>query len=165
MAKRKEQRRLKKINTYSREYTGEQNEHGWFTPKRFKALGQFVEATRNLHPGTFPIKPELKKEIGEKFTEDADWNYYVYRNYITQAREQERRKASSLIEDEVTTLPAHFRDEINNGEEEEGMPKLIHPQFLYNQQQNLIMPEDERYRVNLLLKLENPPEDKNTDMD
>ena len=43
---------------------GEQNQHGWFTPKRYKALGQYLEAARNAHPGTLPIKPQIKREMG-----------------------------------------------------------------------------------------------------
>jgi len=32
--------------------------------------------------------------------------------------------------------------------------------FIYNAQYNIYMPLDERYRMNLLLKIDNPPEDK-----
>jgi hypothetical protein len=57
-------------------------------------------------------------------------------------------------------LPAHFRDELNKKEEEQKLPNTIHPSFIYNVQYNIYMPLDERYRMNLILKIDNPPESK-----
>jgi hypothetical protein len=54
-----------------------------------------VETCRNIHPGTVPIKADLKKEIGEKFVEDSHWSYYNFRNYYTQLlRQVETQKAT-----------------------------------------------------------------------
>jgi hypothetical protein len=39
-------------------------------------------------------------------------------------------------------------------------PKLTNPQFIYNAQHNIYLPQDERYRINLLLKIDNPPENR-----
>jgi hypothetical protein len=49
---------------------------------------------------------------------------------------------------------------LTKAEPEEELPKIINPTFIYNAQKNIYMPMDERYRVNLLLKIDNPPEDK-----
>lgn len=141
-------------------YAGEQNEHGWFTPRRYKALGQYLEAARNAHPGALPIKPELKKEISEKFVEDSHWLYYKFRNYISQVVTQQDIKRTTVTEAEISQLPAHFRDELTKEEPEEELPKVINPTFIYNGQKNVYMPLEERYRINLLLKIDNPPEDK-----
>lgn len=65
-----------------------------------------------------------------------------------------------MTEEEISQLPAHFRDEINAKEEEEPTPKIVNPIFIHNGQFNIYMPQDERNRVNLLLKIENPPENK-----
>lgn len=65
-----------------------------------------------------------------------------------------------MTEEEIAQLPAHFRDELNKPEEEEVVPKLINPLFIYNAQYNIYMPLDERNRLNLLLKIDNPPENK-----
>ena len=72
---------------------------------------------------------------------------------MTQINEQDKKIAETDMDNEISFLPAHFRDEINQETEEEDEPKLINPLFLYNQQQNLFMPEDERFRVNLKLKI------------
>lgn len=40
------------------------------------------------------------------------------------------------------------------------MPKLINPSFIYSAQRNIYLHQDERFRMNLILKIENPPEDK-----
>ena len=120
----------------------------------------FLEATRNVHPGTCAIKHELKKEISDKFVEDSHWMYYRFRNYVSQVITQQQARASTVTAEEIATLPAHLRDEITKKEEEAEMPKIINPNFIYNQQRNLYLPQDERYRINLLLKIENPPEDK-----
>lgn len=37
---------------------------------------------------------------------------------------------------------------------------MVNPLFIHNAQLNLYMPQDERYRHNLLLKIDNPPENK-----
>lgn len=69
-------------------------------------------------------------------------------------------KKNTVTEAEISQLPAHFRDELTKEEPEEELPKIINPTFTFNAQQNIFMPLDERYRINLLLKIDNPPEDK-----
>jgi hypothetical protein len=86
--------------------------------------------------------------------------YYKFRNYISQVVKQEEMKKATVTEAEISQLPAHFRDELTKEEPEEEVPKIINPIFIYNAQKNIYMPMDERYRVNLLLKIDNPPEDK-----
>ena len=90
--------------------TGEQNQHGWFTPRRYKALGQFLEACRNVHPGSLPLKPELKKDITQRLEEDAHWNYYNFRNSHSQAQMQSQMESQTVTESEISQLPAHFRE-------------------------------------------------------
>ena len=65
-----------------------------------------------------------------------------------------------MTEEEISQLPAHFRDEFDKKEEPEPLPKIVNPLFIHNAQQNLYMPQDERHRINLLLKIENPPMNK-----
>ena len=43
---------------------------------------------------------------------------------------------------------------------EEAVPKIVNPLFIYNAQYNIYMPQDERQRLNLLLKIDNPPINK-----
>lgn len=92
--------------------------------------------------------------------EDAHWNYYVFRNQFSQIVRQYEQNKQTVTEEEINQLPAHFRDELNAKEEEEALPKIANPMFIHNAQHNLYMPPDERNRINLLLKIDNPPENK-----
>ncbi len=73
---------------------------------------------------------------------------------------QQEMKRTTFTEAEISQLPAHFRDELTKVEAEEELPKVINPTFIHNGQKNTYMPLEERYRINLLLKIDNPPEDK-----
>lgn len=86
--------------------------------------------------------------------------YYKYRNYISQVNLQRDIQRNTVTQDEITQLPAHFRDEINKPVVEPELPSIINPIFIYNAQYNIYMPPDERVRLNLLLKIDNPPENK-----
>jgi hypothetical protein len=87
--------------------------------------------------------------------------YYKFRNYISQVITQQNIRKTTITPEEIATLPAHFRDEIAKAEKEEAeLPKIINPVFIYNAQRNIFLPQDERFRMNLILKIDNPPEDK-----
>ena len=61
MIKRKDLRRLKKINIYNKEISGETNPNPWFTPKRLKGMGNHIESMKNNHIGTNPVSEETQK--------------------------------------------------------------------------------------------------------
>ena len=42
MVRRKDLRRLKKINIYHKDLTNEQNPNTWFTAKKLKAMGNHI---------------------------------------------------------------------------------------------------------------------------
>lgn len=95
--------------------------------------------------------------------EDAHWNYYMFRNQFSQIIKQNLTQMETVTEEEIDTLPAHFRDDLTAKREEEPLPKIVNPIFVHNGQYNIYMPQDERHRFNLILKIHNPPESKEQD--
>jgi len=67
--KRKELKRLKYINQYSAEYTGEGPYHAWMDPKRTKAFYNAYQDFRNRHRYSCPVDEKDKKIIEEKMKE------------------------------------------------------------------------------------------------
>jgi hypothetical protein len=51
-------------------------------------------------------------------------------------------RKNTISEEEISQLPAHFREELTKKEEPENLPKIANPVFIYNSQYNLFMPQD-----------------------
>lgn len=84
----------------------------------------------------------------------------MFRNQFSQIIKQNTIQKETVTEEEIATLPAHFREDLTSKKEEESLPKIVNPLFVHNGQYNIYMPLDERHRFNLLLKIDNPPENK-----
>lgn len=65
---RKENKRLKGMNVYVPEVTGEGPVHQWLDPRRIKHLVKFYEEQRNQHRFTFQLDPKDKKQLAEFMT-------------------------------------------------------------------------------------------------
>lgn len=72
-------------------------------------------------------------------------------------------KEKTVVKEEYDQIPSHLRNEILKVVTEEDFPepKHVNPLFLYSQQNNIFLPQDERHRINLHLKIDNPPLEKN----
>ena len=72
IAFRKEQKRLKTINIYSGDHTGEKPPHKWMDPKRMRQLVNSYQRLRNINRFTLKIDPkdvEERKKISEEHAE------------------------------------------------------------------------------------------------
>lgn len=57
-------------------------------------------------------------------------------------------------------MPAKLREEVQKLRAEKEIPHMIQPNFHYSEQYQVSLPADEKYRRNLILKIQNPPKDK-----
>ena len=73
--KRKEAKKMKYINQYAADYTGEGPFHAWFDPKKVKALFTSYQETRNRHRFTCPLEEKDQKVLEQKMKEYE--KYYV----------------------------------------------------------------------------------------
>ena len=74
LRKRKEKKRMKYINQYSAEYTGEKPLNPWMDPKKLKALFLSHQDVRNTHRFNRNIAEKDRSDIVEKSCENADYN-------------------------------------------------------------------------------------------
>lgn len=75
LRKRKEKKRLKYVNQYSADFTGEKPLHPWMDPRRVKALFLSYQEMRNTHRFTRNIDEKDQKEIVNTSKEYS--SYYV----------------------------------------------------------------------------------------
>jgi hypothetical protein len=57
-------------------------------------------------------------------------------------------------------MPAKLREEVQKLKDDGQIPQMIQAHFHYSEQYQICLPQDEKYRRNLLLKIDNPPKDK-----
>lgn len=75
LAKKKERKRLKYINQYSVDYTGEPPLHTWMDSRRLKAVTKAFQEHRNTNRFTRNVDEKDKKEIEKGSLNITD--YYV----------------------------------------------------------------------------------------
>jgi hypothetical protein len=70
--KRKEAKRMRMMNKFSAEFTGEKPVHSWLDPKKVKALAAAYQEYRNKHRFNTPIDKKDVAELKEKSEYFAD---------------------------------------------------------------------------------------------
>lgn len=81
-------------------------------PKRVKAMGLYMEKRSNTHPQLVSLDPKLKEQIKNKFSEDAEYQYYRWRNEELQFQDFFAAQEECDIEAENNTLPRNILSEM-----------------------------------------------------
>lgn len=142
---RKEKKRLKNVNIYSPEFTGEASLHTWMSVDRIKAIGQILQDFRNTHRCSNPIADKDKSELTPVFDEMSLKQYKYFQTAIMM-KDKELDTIKECVK-ECETLPINLRLELEKIEEEE---ESKHKPFceehdfhnLYFDQYKLIYPEN-----------------------
>lgn len=91
--------------------------------------------------GTNPIAAQLRKEIADKFSQDAHWQYWNFRNYLQQYEEEQELLSTIDIDKEIATLPAKLREEVQVLKHTP-LPEMITPEFHFSEQYQICLPQD-----------------------
>lgn len=89
----------------------------------------------------------------------SEYQYYNFRNREKQIVEYREFVAQCDLEAMIAKMPAKLRKDIEAAEVSP-MPEIAEPLLKYTEQLQVYLPQDERYRYNLMLKLEHPPKIK-----
>ena len=66
---KRERRRLKGLNIFEAEYTGEKPTNAWLDGNKIKALGHFYEQLRNIHRLNIKYDAKEQKNMAQKMKE------------------------------------------------------------------------------------------------
>lgn len=80
------------------------------TPKKVKAMGLYFERVSNVHPELTTLDPKVKEQIKKKFAEDAEYQYYRWRNQELQFEEFLKAQTECNIDEENATLPRNIQN-------------------------------------------------------
>lgn len=138
---------------------GESNPNSWFAPKKLRAMGNHIEAMKNNHVGSNPVPAELQREMLKVMPGLSEYQYYNFRNREKQLVEYREFVGACDIDDMIKKMPAKLRKDIENAEIVP-MPEIAEPILKYVEQLQVYLPQDERHRYNLLLKIQHPPKNK-----
>lgn len=122
-------------------------------------MGNTIEARRNMHEGNNPIPEELQKELLATMPALAEHQYFIFRNREQQIIEFKEFVESCDIDEFISQLPAKMRKEIETSQPNP-TPEIAEPLLKYIEQLQVYLPQDERFRYNLMQKLQHPPKPK-----
>ncbi|KAM3146949.1 hypothetical protein pb186bvf_001103 [Paramecium bursaria] len=159
---RREQSRLKQINIYIPEFTGEGALHSWMDQKKLKILGKYFQDCRNQHRHTMKID---KKEV-DKFVDVAQ--KYTEEHYMRQLQEKywmkKHQEVQSACDEELDTLPYILKNEIERELTEKEKLYFENPDMdikkQYTEQLLRILNEDDALNIELASRLAKISQDK-----